>query len=258
MRVNPNLPYILSDQECRRLARRDAERDRTLKRGLALLRLLATKGPLNQYGILQHSPRESGSKPVVLETIKRLVNDRLIETDHVNEDARGFTGTSKYYKLTLPGLLQLIGNLTTDKDRKLLGFFATKYRDLTDKNARLFLLDLWPNIEATGIRDAVARALVGDCHRALVEGHSPPPKWLSYRALLHPALELDNISGGWPLRKGAKEYLQRLQKDKKLRAIMLEQLRLTSSLLQSRTKDLMRRNDEMDLIIASMQSEPPN
>jgi hypothetical protein len=224
-------------------------------RKLAILRLLAEKGPLNKYNIIKHLPAKFGSRPIILEEVESLEKRHLIQVHHVNSHARGTEGVSKYYDLTLTGLVWVIGGLAGRRDRRQLDRFAEKYRDLKEEDARLTILDLWPNIKAAGIADEVARAVASDC--ALHPSLPAAIRRISDRALLLPIFKLDGAPNElFEPRKETAAYLAAAGQDTALRATLVQGIRFGSVLLQQLADTTIERKAELDRIAAMIEKIP--
>ena len=200
----------------------------------AVLRLLAEKDPLNKYRILKYLPAKFGSRPTILESIQRLEKDHLIRVHHIQTHARGMEGVSKYYDLTLLGLVWVIGALTMDRDRRLLDKLAVKYQHLEQDGMRFSIFDLWPNIKAAGIQDKVASALVSDCSN---NPSLSSLRTIDDRALLLPVFKMDpkmDPAHWYPLKETRSgpmttRYLSAVGRDKALRAKFVELLNRASN-----------------------------
>jgi len=126
---------------------------------IAVLRWLAEEGPINKYRVSEAlSRRLHVSMNTILYAVLDVEKRGLIRIDH-SKPARGLSGFSNYYDLSLAGLLYLISHirdlgLTGDTDRNnLFRHLAVKYHSLIPG-----VFDLWHAcLEAGGEDEAIQR-----------------------------------------------------------------------------------------------------
>jgi DNA-binding PadR family transcriptional regulator len=247
----------------------------------AILRAIAeSPHPLNKYGIYQQLEHERlASEPIIIYAVDALENKGLIRVVKTENNARG-SKPSRYYDLTLEGLVAVIAELgsnteqskpqspwhnpnevlwkdivVTEKQYELAARILEKYRNVQEvreafswPDQRLCFFDLWPEICTAGIRDFVIRSLIVDFRVwvSAVDKWEDISSWLSrmaFRSLIVPALV---CSGPWDWYRfrgteDAKRYLQAIRKNEMLRTLLVAHLEGLSETCKGYADHFLRR-----------------
>ena len=132
-------------------ARREMERD------VAILKLIATQGPLNKYNIwLKLQSKKLGTEPTILAAIEELEQIGFVQPARTDTEARGGR-PSKWYDLTLAGVLWLMRGIAFLEPEKLessVTYLAEKYDALLPE-----IFHHWQNYKAQNVEDMALEAL---------------------------------------------------------------------------------------------------